>query len=307
MPELEFTSGGGPMERPVDPLQLEAEPWTPPETEPEHCHFEADDGVIIHYLKWPADEGAPVLLMLHGRRAHAHWFDPIVPYFAPKYLCVSMDLRGHGESGSNGPASLQHYTADLAQLMSKFSDRRVILLAHSMAGRPAILANQEHGRMPDLLVMADTPLYRRPHHSRPERPLRPRRYPTKEIAASRFRLMPKGTSAHPDLLRYIGEKAVSQDEDGSWGWKFDDEGTSRPFGADFPEAEDLGLEQVTCPTLIIHGERSRLFTAPEAEQIASRFPNAKVVELADTYHHLMLDRPREFSAALLEFFGEHGF
>jgi pimeloyl-ACP methyl ester carboxylesterase len=286
----------------------EPEPWAPPEIEPEHREFKTDDGLTLRYLDWPADAGAPILMMIHGRRAHARWFDPVVRDLSPRYRCVSLDLRGHGESEADGePASLHRYSADVAQFMKLFSGQKLILMLHSMSGRFGIFAHQHHGAKPDLLVMADTPIYRRPHHQHPEPEFKPKRYPTKESALQRFRLMPMGTTAHPDLLRYVAEHALRENEDGTWGWKFDERTSTRPFGSDFPDAMELDLESLDVPTLVIYGEHSGLITPIEAQMMAGRMPTAKLVELPGTYHHIMLDRPSAFNRELLEFFGEHGF
>lgn len=296
------------LDSPFDEIEIEPEPWNPSDLTPEDRFFETDDGVKLHYLDWPADPGVPVVVMVHGRRAHSRWFDPVAPGLSPAYRCLALDLRGHGESESNGePASLDRYGNDLAQFLAHLSGERLILVLHSMAGRIGILAHDRYGQTPDLLVMADAPLYRRPHHARPEAPFRPKRYPKKEFAIRRFRLMPLGSAAHPDLLRYLAEHSLRKNEDGTWDWKFDEETSSRPFGSDFRDAAELGLESIDCPTLVIYGEHSALVDSEEAQRTAARLPKAQVVELPDSFHHLMLDRPGAFNAALREFFARNGF
>ena len=140
----------------------------------------------------------------------------------------------------------------------------------------------------------------------PEARMKPKRYPSREVALSRFRLMPPGTSAHPDLLDYIASHSIRQNEDGTWTWRFDEAGTSRPTSIDFPEAEELDIESITCPTLVIYGEYSELFDPEEARIIVDRLPNATLVELPGAYHHLMLDRPRAFNEAIRKFFRQNG-
>lgn len=288
--------------------EFDPEPWSPPPWEPAHHTFAADDGIRLHYLEWPSDPGATTVLMIHGRRGHAHWFDPVVKDLAPRYRCLSMDLRGHGDSGNDGDAgSFRRYAADVAQMMQRVRDGRLILFPHSMAGRLAIMAHQHHGQTPDLLVMADTPIQRRPHHMRPEPRYKAKAYPSLEAAVSRFRLIPPGTSAHPDLIDYIAAHGLRQAEDGSWTWKFDEAGSSRPFGSDFPSAEDLDLESYPCPTLVICGDRSELVSEEDARLMAERFPKGELAAIPGTYHHLMFDRPSEFNRAVLEFFERHGF
>lgn len=283
------------------------EPWQRPDVESKSVFIEADDGVRLHYYEWPADEGAPVVLLVHGRRAHANWFDAVAPELSPRYRCICPDLRGHGESEAKGPTDLKRYAQDLAMFVEKFRDERVALMAHSFAGRLAIMARQYYDAEPDLLVLADAPIFRRPHHDLPEAPMRPKQYPDAEFAISRFRLMPPNCSGSEELLLHIAEKSVKQNEDGTWGWRFDEGATVRAYGDDFPDAEDLAMGAFDCPTLVLYGQYSDLISPEEAEATAEAFKNAELVGLGDTFHHLMLDRPKKFTRALLNFFGKHDF
>lgn len=281
------------------------EPWTPPPFQPEHRTLTADDGVALHYLDWPAAVGAPVLLMVHGRRANAHWFDPVAAHFSPRFHCICPDLRGHGDSGLNGPASIPRFSADLAQFIRNFHDRPVILVAHSFAGRLAILARQMYGAEPDALILVDAPIYRRPGPAHFENTAKPRVFATREEAVNRFRLLPPGTSANPDLLRYIAERSVGP-KPGGWGWRYDEGTTFLPFGADFPEPDELDMEGFECPALVIYGALSSIVKPEEAETVALRFAHPTLCELPDTHHHLMLDRPNAFNETLEIFFEELG-
>ena len=51
-------------------------------------------------------------------------------------------------------------------------------------------------------------------------------------------------------------------------------------------------------------EHSGLVTPLEAQMMAGRLPNAKLVELPGAFHHIMLDRPSAFNRELLEFFAD---
>ena len=65
---------------------------TPPDR-----HIDIDDR-RIHYLE-SGDAGAQPLLLLHGIARCAHAFDHLAPHFAKRYRVLSIDLRGHGDSG----------------------------------------------------------------------------------------------------------------------------------------------------------------------------------------------------------------
>ncbi len=65
-------------------------------TEPKSVFIERC-GVRLHALDH-GGENKPVLLLLHGAAAHAHWWDRIAPEFGDLFRPVAPDLRGHGDS-----------------------------------------------------------------------------------------------------------------------------------------------------------------------------------------------------------------
>lgn len=277
--------------------------WTPPEAEPRSRHIPMADGFALHAVEWPSRSGAPTLLMLHGRRAHARWFDSVVDHFSPEYRMICPDLRGHGDSTCEGTFGFEDHARDMAHVAESVRSEGgpLIVVAHSMAGRILLLAHSQFGMRPDLLVMVDTPLHLKPRHMRPEPEFKPKRYPTKEDAIQRFRLLPDGDSAHPELLRHVAEKGVKQNEDGTWSWKFESGGVKRPPGFRIPAFEELPIQGITCPTLVLYGEYSALVEHEDAHETAARFPKGRPVCLRGTHHHLMLDDPAGFSEKVKEF------
>jgi pimeloyl-ACP methyl ester carboxylesterase len=282
--------------------------WSPPLLPPVHRHFVADDGLKLHYLDWPADPGAPVIAMIHGRLAHAHWFDPAIPFLSPRYHCVALDLRGHGDSESSKPISIHRVAADIAEFCDLFRGRRLILVGHSYGGGITALAQPLHGIRPALYVMADTLIHWDPseHRKRRPNPSPPKRYASRDEILGRFRLLPGGSSAPPETLRYIAEHSVRQLEDGTWTWRFDEEAVAHPPDGRLLKGEDVPLEQIAAPSLLVHGELSIVMSKIEVEKVARRMPNAEAVMIPGAHHHITLDRPREFASALTSFFSRHG-
>ena len=66
------------------------------------------------------------------------------------------------------------------------------------------------------------------------------------------------------------------------------------------------LPRVTAPALIVRGARSPVLPREIAERIREVIPKASVVEIAGAYHHVVLDAPAAFNAALGEFLAAHG-
>lgn len=63
------------------------------------------------------------------------------------------------------------------------------------------------------------------------------------------------------------------------------------------------LARVTCPTLVLWGERDRLIPPVYGEAFARAIPGARLVTLPGTGHMPMFEQPAEWCAAIAEFAG----
>jgi pimeloyl-ACP methyl ester carboxylesterase len=57
---------------------------------------------------------------------------------------------------------------------------------------------------------------------------------------------------------------------------------------------------------VIRGERSPILPRPMAERLRAEIPDARLVEIAEAYHHLVLERPDAFVHAMREFLDDLG-
>jgi pimeloyl-ACP methyl ester carboxylesterase len=94
----------------------------------------------------------------------------------------------------------------------------------------------------------------------------------------------------------MGRAAVAR-RDGGWGWRFD----PATHGARKPVDAWPLLGHITAPTLIVRGGLSPVLTAEMAERLRASIPRASLVTIPNAYHHLTLDAPAEFTAALAGF------
>ena len=120
-------------------------------------------------------------------------------------------------------------------------------------------------------------------------------YETFDAALARFRLMPEQLCENPFIVEFIGRHSLRRAEDG-WVWKFDSEAMgSRRFGEPVREY----LQAVGCRAALIFGEKSALVSRETASYMSSLMgPRAPVVEVPEARHHVMLDQPLGFVAAL---------
>ena len=122
-----------------------------------------------------------------------------------------------------------------------------------------------------------------------------RAYESFDAALARFRLMPEQLCDSPFIVEFIGRHSLRRAE-GGWVWKFDGEAMgSRRFGEPVREY----LQAVGCRAALIFGEKSALVSRETASYMSSLMgPRAPVVEVPEARHHVMLDQPLGFVAAL---------
>ena len=265
--------------------------------------FFALKNLSLHALEWPRN-GAPGVCFLHGGAAHAHWFDHVVLPFAARYHVIALDQRGHGESAWPDPPAYatEDFVADLVGIMDELGWERMTVVGHSMGGANAMALAAEHPERVERLVVVDSrpaiPAERlTTMHQRGQRALRtPRRHPTPESAVASFRLLPRETHAEAGLLEHVARAGITE-RNGGWSYRFDPAANSTRKPKDlWPE-----LSRITSPTLLVRAALSPILPADMAAKMAALIPDVRVVEVADAYHHVTLDRPDGFVRAVAPF------
>src|SRR5262245_43408610 len=265
----------------------------------EHARHRAIDvnGMRLHALEW-GTAGRPALCFLHGGSAHAHWFDQVGPAFVDRYHVISLDQRGHGESGWASPPAYgtEDFAADLLGVMAALDWSRAVVVGHSMGGHNALAFSAWHPERVRGLVVVDSrpaiPAERLEGlRQRGRRALHP--HPTLEEAVAAFRLLPRETVADPALLAHLARAGLVQ-RDGGWVYRFDPDSNR----ARRPIDTWALLERIAAPTLIVRGELSPVLPRELAERVRAAIPLAAVTEIPGAYHHLVLDAPEAFVRVL---------
>jgi pimeloyl-ACP methyl ester carboxylesterase len=241
------------------------------------------------------------VLLLHGGAAHAHWFDAVAAGLGAGRHVAALDQRGHGESQWARPPAYatRDFVADLLGVLDALGWRQAVLVGHSMGGHNAIAGAAWHPERVRGLVIVDSrpaiPAERLEQmKERGARPLR--RHPTVEAAVAAFRLLPPDTDADPALLAHLARESVV-DRDGAISLRFD----PACYAAREPVDGWPLLARITAPTLVVRGERSPVLPRPMAERLRAAVPGARLLEVPDAFHHLVLDRPDAFARLLRSF------
>lgn len=259
------------------------------------------NGLTLRYLDY-GGAGKPQLLCVHGGAAHAHWYDFVAADYVADFHVRSIDLRGHGDSDWKTPASYLYrdYAADLDAAVRAMGWQDFVLMGHSMGGMVSLLyAALFPGRLARLIIV-DT-LFDLP----PERVARLRgvgekpgtTYASCDELVARYRLRPGISVAPPEVVRHIALHSGRAVEEGGWRLKFD----RAVYGT--REAHD-GLpywSDVKVPSLLVRGGESERISDAMYAEVKTRCPSAELATVAGAHHHVMLDQPAAFNAAVKDF------
>ncbi|HET7527059.1 MAG TPA: alpha/beta hydrolase, partial [Burkholderiaceae bacterium] len=236
--------------------------------EPE-CTWPVVHGARIETLAW-GPRGAPGLLLLHGKMAHARWWSFIAPWFANTHRVVALSFSGMGGSDWRDAYSAATM-ADEAMAASTAAGlfdapRRPLVVGHSFGGFVSLLCAQRHGQRLAGVLTLDMPLMSREQRQARTRPglreaiaLRPTKlYPSLATALARFRFAPEQPCENLYIADHIARtslKPVSVDGGTAWTWRFDPK--VAPVG---PGNAALALREAACPLAMGWGADSALVT-----------------------------------------------
>ena len=271
------------------------------------------EGADIETLTW-GEVGQPGLLLMHGNGAHAGWWRMIAPFFAATHRVAAFSWSGMGASSWRQAYTLETFAAEVmavAQATGLFAGaRKPVAVGHSFGSFPLVEVGWRHGEHFGGLMIVDSPFStperreerRRARGEIPRRPneLRPHNvYATFEAALARFRLAPLQYCDNLFIVDMIARESLVPTKrfDGApgWSWRFD------PFVWRNLNIRDLRetLGRIGCRTALMRGGLSELMRAEDAAYTLSLMPaGTAFIEVPDAWHHVMIDQPLAFVAAL---------
>lgn len=288
---------------PARPAWFDAALAQAPQRTTVHVH-----GADIETLAW-GDIGQPGLLLLHGNRAHADWWSFIAPFFAADRRVVAMSWSGMGGSGWRERYSMDLLVDEMdavAEATGLFAATRPpVAVAHSFGAFVALRYAADRGRRLSGVVTVDMPLQRRERSDRPresgETSLRDNAvYPDLASALARYRFAPLQPCENlfiADHLARLSLKPAPDPQGDGLGvtWRFDPY-LWRHLRIGSP-AQDMLASQ--CPVAVMWGADSVLIDRDMIARIRTKYPSGMPwIEVPAAGHHVMVDQPLAFVAAL---------
>jgi pimeloyl-ACP methyl ester carboxylesterase len=261
------------------------------------------NGLSLNCLDYGGDGKRP-LLFLHGGSAHAHWWDFVAPAFVGDFHVLALDQRGHGDSdwADEWAYGSRHYVSDLDQVIDGWGFGAPILVGHSMGAHNVLAYAADHSEKLRAIVALDPP----PDYTEQaveflqsiaQKPAR--RFESLDDAVRNFKVLPRETLAKKEILEHVARGSFKRHNDEAWMHKIDRRTMVRE-----PSRVWKSLHRIACPALIVKITKSPLLDREVAKKMVAQFPNGRLAEVDDSYHHVLLDNPAGLIEVIRTFVNE---
>ena len=260
------------------------------------------NGLEFHYLDW-GNPANPDVLMLHGVSQQAHSWDFVALALSDRFHIMALDQRGHGDTdwAPDGDYSIEAMEADIDGVVEALGLNGFTLMGHSMGGRNSYVWASRHPKTLDALVIVDTgPQGQRAGRDRIQQFQQlPDELDSFEEFADRVQ---EYTGRQREQVVGALKYSIRERPDGKWSWKYDK--ILRTAGARPPgwTAEQLWecVEGISCPTLVVRGERSDIFAEETLTRMGQTIPDCATATIARAGHLVQGDNPADFLAQAIK-------
>ena len=277
----------------------------------------------VHYLDFGGPAGGPLIVCVHGLGGSAVNWSAIAPLLTDRYRILAPDLAGHGLTRSAGRGTdVPANRALLHRFIESVAAGPVLLMGNSMGGMIALLEAIAAPRdvaglvlldpvvpfvpaRADPLVVALFAVYAMPGLGRVMVGRRRHLSPEALVASTLSLCCVDGARVPADVIaQHVGvarQRAAFTDADRDFA------AASRSVlataGYVSGRAYRRGIRSITCPVLLLHGERDRLVPVGAARAAARANPSWSLVVLPDVGHVPQLEAARDSAAAISEWLG----
>ena len=244
-----------------------------------------------------AGSGTPIVL-LHGYPFNRSMWREQVEALSRNYRVITPDLRGHGEtSASAEPATIAERARDVAALLDELQIERAIIGGLSMGGYVAFSFYNLFRERVLALILADT----RPQGDT-EEAARNREQQAEKILKEGMEsiaddflkkvLTPATLQEKPEIVARVRQMITETKP----------EGAAAALRAMASRSDHTNLlPEINVPTLIIVGSEDTLTTPKDAELMRSSIPGSRLKIIEGAAHLSNMERPEEFTNALMQF------
>ena len=282
--------------------------WKAIDTESTEAQVTVAD-CAVHYRCW-GDPNKPGILLAHGMFAHSRWWDFIAPLLMDDYYLVALDFTGMGDSDYRYDYTAALFADEIIAVMEASGMSGGTVVAHSFGGYISIKTAVRHPHKIARLILVDVAVRALEEQAKgKEKTIMgsgDTLFADAETARRRFRLQPPQPCKNDYILDYIARRSIMR-VDAGWTWKFDEDlRPSLAAGGGRNNSID-DFKAIDCPLGLIRGSESSLYEKHTVDYMQSlRRQALPVTVLEGAHHHLLVDKPLEFVAALRAMLKELG-
>ncbi len=262
----------------------------------------------IYFLE--QGEGFPIIA-IHGLIENtAYWRLPgVVDRLADEFLVVSMDMRGHGNTKVNGGAlgyDEETVAADILALGDKLGFEKFHLLTHSTGGFAAVRHAMKDCSRFASLILTDTGSFTSPIPGDADSISKLNEAFARSFEKYSWQEIFEGLKFKPGpFFRGIVESDQSDEmmkmafEMARQNDRQEIANFVRSFYTD-PDPCKQGLANISCPSLIIYGEKDDMFIK-SSQLMAECIPSAQLIQYEGVGHMTAIEAPERLSGDILAF------
>jgi non-heme chloroperoxidase len=264
-------------------------------------------GVTIAADAGGPEDGQSVVLLPGGGQTRHSWGAATTLLASRGYRVLSLDLRGHGDSGwaPDGDYSLDRFVDDLAAILADLP-RPAFLIGASLGGLASLVTAGEHRAPVAGVVLVDVA-------------------PRIEMAgatqiAAFMRAAPDGFATLEEASKAVAAyqphrkrpsdpsgllKNLRLRPDGRYRWHWDPAFTDREINSSeiLQQAGRLqdAARNLTMPTMLVRGALSAVVSEESVREFQELVPGGEVANIAGADHMVAGDRNDQFNEAVLDF------
>jgi pimeloyl-ACP methyl ester carboxylesterase len=281
-------------------------------SEPGHSSVTVQ-GLTFHCVDW-GGSGTPILF-LHGGNQTCRTWDMVCVQIRKQYRCYALDQRNHGDTDKVPDFKIDPLimAEDVRGVVRALGLREFVLVGMSMGGLNTMAYASKYPAELKAAVIVDVAptvlqggadqVTGQPSNSI----LQYQEFLSMEDAVEKaVKFNPLRPTVH---LHYSLIHALTQRPDGMFVWKAQLRGTG---GGQMKAEERQEMHQrfeglwgqvpkILCPTLVIHGEKSRVMNSELRDKLARMLPKGEAVTIPGAGHTVQGDKPKEFVAELTRF------
>ncbi len=265
--------------------------------------FFPGDGIRLAADAFGEPAAPPVVFLHGGGQSRRSWHGSAERVARAGYYAISVDLRGHGESGwaDDGDYALDAFGRDVERLLTTL-DRPTALVGASRGGQAALVGAARHPHLAGMIMLADVaPGIAEAGVEKIRAFFRASKDGFASVdEAAEVLAQHRGLPRKPDASGLA--KALRHGESRRLFWHWDPQTVSPAFlgGPAEDEAMREAAASVSSPVILVRGELSDLVTPASVQLFRALTPQLQVVEVSGAGHMFTGDRNEAFAETLLE-------